>query len=112
MAGQSLAALTGAAQIYDVTLTGTGTRTIGSDVESGSVSLKARGGMQARFDLSVASGTRSEIRNLNSKSTPQGLWIGPDGSVHLMANHNSANEIAKMRRGMPEPVRRIRLLRN
>src|ERR1700734_3892301 len=71
LVSQALAKLTAAIQINDITLTGAGTRTAGLDVESGSISLKALGTEEARLDLSVADGTRSEIRNLNSNSAPQ-----------------------------------------
>jgi hypothetical protein len=94
LATQAIAALKGTAQIIDVTLTGTGTRTAGSDSESGSISLKALGSQQARLDLVVAGGTRSEIRNLDSNGNPQGYWIGLDGSVHSMVNHNCLTDAA------------------
>jgi hypothetical protein len=94
LASQALSALTGSVQVNDVTLTGTGTRTAGSDVESGSVSLKALGSGEARLDLTVAGGTRSEIRNLDLNSAPQGFWIGVDGTTHSMANHNCATDAA------------------
>lgn len=94
MATQALTALTGTTQVNDVTLTGTGTRTAGPDVESGSVSLKALGTQQARLDLSVASSTRSEIRNLDSNGLSQGFWIGLDGTVNSMANHNCVTDAA------------------
>jgi hypothetical protein len=79
LATQALSALTGSVQVDDVTLTGTATRTAGSDVATGSVSLKALAGGEARLDLTVAGGTRSEIRNLDSNGAPQGFWIGLDG---------------------------------
>jgi hypothetical protein len=94
LASQALSALTGSTQVNDVTLTATGTRTAGSDVETGSVTLKALGSGESRLDLSVAGGTRSEIRNLNSNSAPQGSWIGLDGTVHSMANHNCMTDAA------------------
>jgi hypothetical protein len=91
---QALTALTGSTQITDVTLTGTGIRTAGSEVESGTVSLKAIGSSQARFDLSAVGGTRSEIRNLYTNNAPQGLWISLDGTVHSMASHNCVTDAA------------------
>jgi hypothetical protein len=94
LANQALATLTGSIQVNDVTLTGTGTRTAGSDVESGSVSLKALAGGESRLDLTVAGGTRSEIRNLDSNGASQGFWIGLDGTAHSMANHNCATDAA------------------
>jgi hypothetical protein len=94
LVSQAVAALTGSITVNDVTLTGTGTRTAGSDVESGSVSLKALAGGQSRLDLIVAGGTRSEIRNLDSNGASQGFWIGLDGTINSMANHNCATDAA------------------
>ncbi len=94
LASQALSALTGSIQVNDVTLTGTGTRTAGSDVETGSVSLKALVSGESRLDLSVAGGTRSEIRNLSSNSAPQGFWIELDGNVHSMATQNCVTDAA------------------
>jgi hypothetical protein len=94
LGSQAMSALTGSVQVSDVTLTGTATRTAGSDIESGSVSLKALGSGQARLDLTVAGGTRSEIRNLDSNSAPQGSWIALDGSVHTMPIHNCVTDAA------------------
>jgi hypothetical protein len=94
LASQALAALTGTTQVNDVTLTGSGTRAAGSDVESGSVTLKALGTLEARLDLSTANGTRSEIRNLDSNSMPQGFWVGLDGNVHSMAGQNCVTDAA------------------
>jgi len=94
LASQALVALTGSIQVNDVTLTGTGTRTAGSDVQSGSVSLKALGTLEARLDLSTTDGTLSIIRNLDSNSSPQGFWIGLDGNVHSMAGQNCVTDAA------------------
>jgi hypothetical protein len=87
LATHSLAALDGSTQVSDVTLTGTATRTVGSDIESGNITLKALGNQASRFDLALASGTRSEIRN-TSGGMPQGWWIAPDGISDAMASHN------------------------
>lgn len=87
LAGKALIALTGSVQVSDVTLTGTATRTAGSDIETGTITLKALGATNSRMDLSTASGTRSEIRT-NASGFPQGIWMGPDGTTHGMAGHN------------------------
>jgi hypothetical protein len=87
LAMQAMSALTGTTQINDVTLTGTATRTAGSDIESGSITLKALGTADGRLDLSLTNGTRTEIRN-SSNGVPQGFWIGLDATVHSMANQN------------------------
>jgi hypothetical protein len=93
LATKSLAALTGTAQVADVTLTGTATRTAGSDVESGNVTLKALGTSDTRIDLVVSGGTRSEIRTSPS-GVPQGQWLAPNGSFVNMAMHNCFTDAA------------------
>jgi len=93
LATQALAALTGTTQVSDITLTGTATRTAGSDVETGNITLKALGNQASRFDLVLSTGTRSEIRNA-SGGTPQGSWITSDGVPHAMAYHNTFTDAA------------------
>jgi len=84
---RSLAALTGTATVNDVTLTGTATRTAGSDNESGTVTLKATAVGQGRVDLSLSSGPRSEVIDI-SQAPPIGSWSGPDGTWHPIAGQN------------------------
>lgn len=87
LATKALAALTGGQPISDVTLTGTATRTAGSDVETGTITLQAMGYADSRMDFAGSAGNRSEIRN-SSAGVPQGTWMGPDGVSHGMASHN------------------------
>jgi hypothetical protein len=93
LTAQAMAALTGPTQVSDITLTGTATRTAGSDIESGSVTLKALGNPNSRLDLVLTSGTSSEIRNA-SNGTPQGSWIGLDGVSHAFSMHNCITDAA------------------
>jgi hypothetical protein len=93
LANQSFSALVGRTQINDVTLTGTIVRTAGSDVGTGTVTLKALGTSQSRLDMSLSDGQHSEIRNL-SNGSPQGLWIAANNSAHSAANHNSMTDAA------------------
>ena len=93
LARNSVAALSGGVQISDITMTGSATRTAGSDTETGSITLKALGNPNSRFDLVLTSGTSSEIRNA-SGGTPQGLWITSDGVSHAMATHNTFTDAA------------------
>lgn len=93
LATNALSALSGGQAISDVTLTGTATRIAGSDVGSGTVTLKALGSLDSRMDLSLSSGTRSEIRNA-SNGVPQGSWLAPNGSVNSMALHNCFTDAA------------------
>jgi hypothetical protein len=87
LATRSLATLTGATQIADITLTGTATRVAGSETGSGTVTLKALGASSSRMDLSLSDGTRSEIRTSPS-GAPQGQWLSPNGSYNSMALQN------------------------
>ena len=83
---QSLAAMGGASNVSDITLTGTVERIVGSDDETGSASYKAIATAN-RMDLSLSSGTRTEIRAIGANG-PGGNWIGPDGVVHEISHHN------------------------
>jgi hypothetical protein len=84
---KSLAALAPSSPITDVTLSGSARRIAGSDDESGTVVVKALAGTGARIDLSLPSGTRSELRN-TSAAEPAGSWSGPDAVSHSISNHN------------------------
>src|SRR6266404_8701691 len=63
---RSLSQLQGNTSISDVTLTGSVRRIAGSDDEFGIVTLKALSTGAARCDLSLSSGTTSEIYNSSS----------------------------------------------
>jgi hypothetical protein len=89
LAQQAQAALFGSGTVSDITLTGTATRTIGADSETGNFTLKALGDDQSRFDIVLSAGTSSEIYNVSATSnSPQGLWIDSSGAVQPIANHN------------------------
>lgn len=89
----SLASLVGSNSLSDITLTGTATRTAGSDNESGTAQLRATAIGQSRLDLSFPGGNRSEVRD-SSQAPPVGQWLGPSGSVQTMAQHNLMTEPA------------------
>jgi hypothetical protein len=84
---QSAAALTGGVTLTDVTLSGTARRIAGSDDETGTVTVKALAGTGTRIDLSLPSGSRSEIRNTSSVPAV-GSWSGPGGVSYPISNHN------------------------
>jgi hypothetical protein len=86
-AAQSIAALTGGVAISDVTLTGTASWTAGSDNETGSATLLAKGTNKSRIDLALNGGSRSEVRN-SVAGAPQGEWIGTDAASHPYAVFN------------------------
>jgi hypothetical protein len=94
LATQAMAALTGTTQVNDITLTGSATRTAGSNIENGTVTLEALGGPYSRMDLTLSTGPRHEVRNLSSISAPQGYWIGSDASTHPFASHNCVTDAA------------------
>lgn len=85
-AAQSIAALTGGTTVSDVTLSGSVTRTAGSDTQTGTATLYGKGQNEGRLNLSLDNGQRSEIRNY--LGTPQGEWIGPDGIASQFAQFN------------------------
>jgi hypothetical protein len=79
----SLKALTGSVTVNDVILQATANYVAGSDEESGTATLTARGNQQSLVQLNLSGGPRQEIRN-----GPAGAWSGPDGTAHSMAIHN------------------------
>ena len=83
-----LVVLTGGMSISDVTLSGTVRRIAGSDDETGTAVLKALATGDARMDLDLPSGPRSEIRTFSHNCPVGGRWSGPDGVHHAISNHN------------------------
>ncbi len=83
-ATQSIAALTGGTNISDVSLTGSVTWN-GSD--TGTATLQALGTGESRMDLALTSGTRTEIRDVQT-GAPIGQWISPNNSSGNFAPHN------------------------
>jgi hypothetical protein len=89
LAQKAQAALSGSFGISDVTLSGTGTRTVGPDSETGNFTLEASGTSLSRFDFLTGGGTLSEVFNLSASGASSGFWIGTDGANHSMALHNT-----------------------
>jgi hypothetical protein len=85
IAAQEAAALCPQGIIADVLLTGTASRFVTLDNETGQVVLQARAKGQRRIDLALGSGTRTEIR-INDSLNPQfatlvaGQWV--TGAIH------------------------------
>jgi hypothetical protein len=79
--------MTGGLIVSDVTLQGTARRVAGSDDETGTAVLKALATGEARIDLGLPSGPRSEIRS-SSTDGPAGVWSAADGAKHPIALHN------------------------
>lgn len=80
-------ALTLGVPVSSVTLTGTATRTAGSDVETGAATLEVLGGTESRVDLSLTNGQQTETIN-QAAGAPAGQWSGTDGKLHAMSSHN------------------------
>jgi len=87
LALQALSAMTGGVSVGDATLTGTATRIAGSDLQSGTVTLKAKGTNASRIVLDLSGGAYAEVRN-STQGYPQGSWSGADGVVHASSLHN------------------------
>ncbi len=83
-AAQSIAAITGGVSISDVTLSGTVTWN-GSD--TGTATLKALGTGESRMDLALTSGTRTEIRDVQT-GAPLGQWSGANNTLGNFALQN------------------------
>jgi hypothetical protein len=92
-ASASLVALSGHTAITDVTLTATGTRIAGSDLETGTVSLKVSTSSDSRIDFNLSNGQRTEVRNVQN-STPEGSWSGTDAVSHVIPMHNCMTDAA------------------
>lgn len=71
LAQQSIAALAGGVSIADVALNANVISVLGSDYETGSGVLRAKGTAESRIDLNLSGGTRSDVRNV-AGSTPGG----------------------------------------
>ena len=87
IAAQAMAALTGGTAITDVTLTGNVSWIAGTETQSGTGTFLAKGASQSRYDLVLAGGNRTDIRNASS-GFPGGTWIGPDGGSNSYASQN------------------------
>lgn len=84
-----LGLLHGATAVTDITLTGAATRTVGSDVETGTITMKALGPWDSRIDFVSGGGTWTEVHNAVPPAAPQGYTVGPDGVQHKIAGHNT-----------------------
>lgn len=86
---KGLTALRGLSPLTDITLTGTATRTVGTDTETGTIVMKAMGAWNTRVDFTSANGTWSEVHSAIPPAAPQGYTVGPDGIQHKIAGHNT-----------------------
>jgi len=75
--------LAGRTALTDITLQASADLILGSDEETGTATLVARGNSQSLLVLNLTGGQRQEIRN-----GVAGAWIDPTGTPHDMATHN------------------------
>lgn len=87
LAQQSVAALTTATVINDVTLSANVTQIYGSDTETGTGTFSARGTSESRVDLTLGGGNRSDVRNATN-GIPQGAWSANGATATAYAGHN------------------------
>ncbi|MBZ5671398.1 MAG: hypothetical protein LAO04_16915 [Acidobacteriia bacterium] len=83
LASRALQSLAGGTALNDITLQGSATYIAGSDEETGTATLVARGNAQSVVTLNLTGGQRQEVRN-----GVAGVWVGSDGTPHAMATHN------------------------
>lgn len=83
LASQSLRSLAGGTALTDITIQANANYVAGSDEETGTATLVARGNAQSRITLSLSGGQRQEIRN-----GIEGARVGANGAVTAMATHN------------------------
>ena len=93
LAQKSVAALTGGVPVADVTLNANVISISGSDNESGTGTLAAKGTSESRVDLSLSGGTRSDVRNLTNGS-PGGAWNKNSSASTAYAQHNCWTDAA------------------
>lgn len=93
LAQKSIAAMTGGVVINDVTLNANVTSIIGSDNQTGTATLMAKGLTESRVNLNLSGGVRSEVRNI-SNGVPTGAWQNNTGAVHAFPQHNCWTDAA------------------
>jgi len=87
LAQQSITALTGGAVVSDVTLNANVVSVVGPDSTTGTATLQAKGIGESRIDLSLPSGTSTDIRN-DSAGYPQGTTAINGGTQQAWPLHN------------------------
>lgn len=79
LATQAVAALTGGVPVTDVTLSANVIWVAGSEYDTGTGTLAAKGEVESRIDLNLGEKTRSEIRT-SSGGVPEGAWVAGSAS--------------------------------
>ena len=83
LASQSLRSLAGGTALTDITIQANANYVAGSDEETGTATLVARGNAQSLITLNLSGGQRQEIRN-----GVEGARVGADGTAAAIATHN------------------------
>jgi hypothetical protein len=86
LATQAQSALSGATVVSDIKLSAQSAWFAGSARASGSATLKVKGALESRLDITAGASSRSEIRN--DSGGPGGQWIDSNGIRHAAATHN------------------------
>lgn len=94
LAQSAVKALTGNVEVADITLTGSATETLGSRTETGQITLTGMGKLFSQVTFNSTAGTVTEIRRLSNAGSPEGVWIGLDGTSHTVPAHNSTTDAA------------------
>jgi hypothetical protein len=87
LAQKSIAALSGGVPIIDVTLNTKVISVLGADNDSGTGAFQAKGIGESRVDLTLSSGTRSDVRSM-AGTTPAGAWKENGAPARSYALHN------------------------
>jgi hypothetical protein len=82
----SVTAQVGTTTVNDVSLSASGTLTIGPSQQSGATQLKATAVGQSRIDLSLSTGTNTEIRTI--AGIPGGEWSSGSSTENQIPAHN------------------------
>jgi hypothetical protein len=88
LARTSYVALTSGTVITDVTLTASVASIDGSDTDTGTATLLAKGNARSRLDLNTSEGTRSEVRNVGTDRVPVGKRVDFEGRSYSESTHN------------------------
>jgi len=87
-ATKAIAALTGGIPINSASLTGTVVQGDNDDQGNVPITMQATSISASEIDITTPKGVRSQIRSLDDKGRPSGMWIGVDQQQHPIALHN------------------------
>ncbi len=91
IANQAITAMTGGASVGDVTLTGNVISVAGSDRQSGTATLSAKGLSESRTVFNLSGNSLTEVRSKLGAS-PQGGWSRGASAQKALASHNAQTD--------------------